>query len=841
MTDVSTGIITYLILLIPNLLFMDPYDAIFTCGSHEVKEWGLGAVVTLSFLLLIGSLMLAGTIVDILDQRTHKHRAQDTAFNLSQRNAKPAASSSYVPPPLNFDDGSAIMKYDDDDPMLLGAQQRTPTSPMRIGAGVAYSPNVAGMGSLNGPSAAPQNAYSQNAVPIPIPAARRLRMKSAQPSSPGGMPDSYSSSVGATGSLLRVDSMSYMNRPAGMLPAADESMLGRSPQGILLTSVRRPLSANNADDSAPAVASLRYPMPPALPEQRFLGQNSTPVQFPSEPSVTAESKGLDDVSSPYELLAGNTFKAFLKCFSIVANATHLFEVTGRRKIGTSSIDGLRVISMGWIMLGHTLMFMAWVGFVNADAVLPPSGAFSQWSFQVVPSSEFAVDTFLVMGGFLAALYMILFSRKQNPARLTVLQVAAFIAHRIGRLVPTLAAVLAFFMFIFPLLSSGPFWMFSSTTASNCNAYWWANLMFVNNLVPAVSNFTSECMGWTFYLALDMQLFLTVPLLIFTYLALPVAGVVLTALHILVCLISAGVLVTKYNMTSLISFGLPIDFAYNDNYYSKPWTRAPPYYVGVLVAFAWDQIRLARKRQTAASQMPVNMLGIETYAAMHMVDRRPRTPPCSMSAASQTMVCFLAMGVCSAIVYAPAGAYQQPTNEWDPSTNLAYTVLSRTAWATGVGMILLMCVSQSNNALNQFLGYFVWQPFAKLTYSVYLLHPMVIQWFQFSQTQYVRFATVNLVMMFAAVFALSFCIAVLLYLAVERPFANMERLWSDRASTLVAKARRSLLSRTEIDSADGHASGVGGSLVRSLVSSSRLTKGHAISVPREDGIPLLNPL
>ena len=45
------------------------------------------------------------------------------------------------------------------------------------------------------------------------------------------------------------------------------------------------------------------------------------------------------------------------------------------------LDGLRVLSMGWIILGHTLFYGVNLGFSNFAELLPPHGRITEWAFQ----------------------------------------------------------------------------------------------------------------------------------------------------------------------------------------------------------------------------------------------------------------------------------------------------------------------------------------------------------------------------------------------------------------------------------------------------------------------------
>jgi peptidoglycan/LPS O-acetylase OafA/YrhL len=208
----------------------------------------------------------------------------------------------------------------------------------------------------------------------------------------------------------------------------------------------------------------------------------------------------------YTIRTGNPALALLKCWSLTDTVPAMLTVGGPDARELSAVNGVRTLSLMGIILGHTVTYMIPVGFANDSAVLPPSGAFSQWHFQLVPAAEFAMDSFLVLSGFLAALALMRHMARSPDGRLTVGTFLFACVHRAVRLLPSLGLVIAAYLFLVPQLSSGPFWGQLDQFTGNCSQWWWTNVLFVNNLVPFANNFASMCMGWTFYIALDMQLF-----------------------------------------------------------------------------------------------------------------------------------------------------------------------------------------------------------------------------------------------------------------------------------------------------------------------------------------------
>jgi len=68
----------------------------------------------------------------------------------------------------------------------------------------------------------------------------------------------------------------------------------------------------------------------------------------------------------------------------------------------NALNGLRVMSMFWIILGHTGVFMVNTGIDNIEyAVEHVAG---RWGFQFIPAGEFAVDSFFYLSAFLTTYF-----------------------------------------------------------------------------------------------------------------------------------------------------------------------------------------------------------------------------------------------------------------------------------------------------------------------------------------------------------------------------------------------------------------------------------------------------
>jgi hypothetical protein len=62
------------------------------------------------------------------------------------------------------------------------------------------------------------------------------------------------------------------------------------------------------------------------------------------------------------------------------------------------------------------------------------------------------------------------------------------------------------------IGDGPLWAKSDENelVNKCPSQWWQNALYINNLFT----FSKQCIGWTWYLANDMQFYwITPPLLV----------------------------------------------------------------------------------------------------------------------------------------------------------------------------------------------------------------------------------------------------------------------------------------------------------------------------------------
>jgi peptidoglycan/LPS O-acetylase OafA/YrhL len=477
------------------------------------------------------------------------------------------------------------------------------------------------------------------------------------------------------------------------------------------------------------------------------------------------------------------FHRLVDCFALQKSAPAMFRMAGDRSGQLASLNGMRVLSMSLVILGHTLYFVP--AYTNPAFEGPVQGAFSDWRFQVIPSAEFAVDTFFLMSGFLATHLLLrevnkLFSKEPSTAQATALKAPLLslvgdgdaqpdsfepapkamvikatgfygmaIFHRYVRLTPVLAIIIGVYTALFPLFGNGPLWVALQDYQTGCQQYWWTNLLYINTYVPSkMDSAASGCLGWTWYLSLDMQLFLLTPLFALIFLRSRIAGYIVVGITLCASLIAAEEVVRQNSLSALLTPTEADAQHQGDSYnlfYDKVWTRAGPYLIGVLLAFLLVSFP------------------------------KSAVPPPSRPTWQTVFVLAATLAVIGVLFYTPVSAYQTNYNSWSEGQIIFYSAFSRTLWAIACAVLLYLCFTGRGGFLNSFLSLPLFEPLARLTYGSYLVHPIVMQYFYFTAQSLPTYGSNFMSVYYVSNAAYAYIIAGLVFLTLEYPIGALEKL------------------------------------------------------------------
>lgn len=105
---------------------------------------------------------------------------------------------------------------------------------------------------------------------------------------------------------------------------------------------------------------------------------------------------------------------------------------------------------------------------------------------------------------------------------------------------------------------------------------------------------------------------------------------------------------------------------------------------------------------------------------------------------------------------------------------AYEVVCRPLWALCVGWVVFACATGHGGVVNSVLSWPAWIPLSRLTFGTYLVHVMVMIYFNNNARGLLYFSLDFMVERLLAVFLISYAISLLWSLLIETPVRNLTK-------------------------------------------------------------------
>ena len=430
--------------------------------------------------------------------------------------------------------------------------------------------------------------------------------------------------------------------------------------------------------------------------------------------------------------------------------------TKQPSAAVTSINGLRVISMFWVILGHTHVWLLAEGADNLKYLF--STVVRRFSYQPILNGYFSVDTFFFLSGLLVA-YLTLRDMSRRKPGFKRFPILMYYIHRILRLTPAYAFVLFGYWFLSPHLGNGPIYNVATGVESagykNCVNFWWTNLLYINNLYPW--KLDSECMGWTWYLANDMQFYILAPLMIIPLFVHFAFGLAIVAIFLAVSFSTTASLVGVFNFQASQFAGVFYNYTEGDNTYSdllyiKPYHRIMCYLVGIILGYLiYRKVSLSLGR----------VANLVAYLSLWIV------------AVVTGLACVY--GLYAVVDKNPASVTPWLVTNYIPSKveNVFYITLSRFAWGVALALLVFCCHNGYGGWVNKFLSWGFWVPLSRLTFMAYLVHPIVLNSVHGSMRAPLHYNDITIAVHAIGNTVLAFGAAFVLAVFVEFPLGNLE--------------------------------------------------------------------
>ncbi|CAF1187897.1 unnamed protein product [Didymodactylos carnosus] len=447
------------------------------------------------------------------------------------------------------------------------------------------------------------------------------------------------------------------------------------------------------------------------------------------------------VTSKYFSLNLTSRTVFLADFSALKSLRRIFTIkeksSGDKNDSFLFINGIRVLSLFWIIIAHSLLY----GLSYTSNVTDILISKRNIAFQLVSSAQFSVDTFFVLSGFLTAILFVRHVKKEG--KLSFRLMFLYYIHRYIRLTPAFLLMVLVSINLTPYFGQGPVYPIEQGFESKgCRTrYWWTSILYVGNIVRP----DDMCLNIAWYLHNDMQFHWIAPLTLIPFtLGRKTLSFIIATLFVFVGIGSILSILLYYpNMSLNDPTGLTNNGGGGPTFYKTvyvtPWCRISAYAVGLLTGYI-----------------------------IIITGRQDRINRCS-----KIIGTILVIIICLACLFTT-----YPDSIHVPGLSrpviVAYVSLSRTFWSIVIGWLLFLCSTNQGGIVNEILSWPIWIPLARLNYSCYLVHTMILHIIIFNQTMPFYYQGHLVINNFIAHIFFSYVAAILVAIFFETPFFIVEK-------------------------------------------------------------------
>ncbi|GMI45793.1 hypothetical protein TrCOL_g10941 [Triparma columacea] len=360
------------------------------------------------------------------------------------------------------------------------------------------------------------------------------------------------------------------------------------------------------------------------------------------------------------------------------------------------LDNLRTVALATVLIGHFTAITLSIGTVQSPpTILPPLGSLSGAWGSVVQSGRYGVEVFFFLSGYLFR------TRTFSPPNNASLYVFSFFM-RLVRIVPLYALNLLLWVWIRP--SEGPFSDIFNIQANQCgNWNWVKNLIFIQNLVPKWGEESSgrarvpeeTCMYHGWYLACDVQMTLCFTLLTYLTSKAPKLRTFVSLAVYVLCILLTYIFSVRNGWSSFLFDGMNVR-EWEVGWYTAPWFRIGTYSLGGGLRGLQE---MGFMRTSHRFNWTLRFVGVAMMLTVIYYGRgRAKNTPCNPYQ--------------SAISTSPDSC----GSEWTSAQMALWNSLGWGSFSLGLALVVTAGGGEE--------GWF-WRFGARISFSVYLVHPLLI--------------------------------------------------------------------------------------------------------------------
>lgn len=305
--------------------------------------------------------------------------------------------------------------------------------------------------------------------------------------------------------------------------------------------------------------------------------------------------------------------------------------------------------------------------------------------------------------------------------------------RYCRITIPLAAAILFNVAIYMHLSDGPFWKLVGDKLTNfCVEGWWTNLIYLANYLRP----TQLCFGHSWYLMVDMQLYVLSPLVLY-----PIwrwkkrVGLMILLIFAVASssVIYIMVMYFKHNLRTTIT---PDTASLKEQLvYTKPTGRLGPWMMGILAGYL-----------------------------IHLSEGRTIRIPSKLVSLGWTLATVLFF----AVIFLQYPLRQDNHLNNPIIADALYDGFKPIVLGLVVGWVVIACHMSHGNIMKRFLCLSLWVPISKLSFCIYLTHVPLQAYILATLRGPIYFSLTNGLYHFYGMFTMAFFLALIWALMFEYP-------------------------------------------------------------------------
>eukprot|EP01060_Flectonema_neradi_P030203 TRINITY_DN432_c4_g1_i1.p1 TRINITY_DN432_c4_g1~~TRINITY_DN432_c4_g1_i1.p1 ORF type:complete len:668 (+),score=65.58 TRINITY_DN432_c4_g1_i1:38-2005(+) len=454
---------------------------------------------------------------------------------------------------------------------------------------------------------------------------------------------------------------------------------------------------------------------------------------------------------------------------------------------TSWLDFLRVVSMVWIIIGHTFLYIStYPTLSNPHHMVSVLHSFSSFP---VTSSYYAIETFLFLSGYFAAMTLMI-NIDRSPDKYSsfstglVTTLQTYLG-RILRLLPPLVLCILIAVHVVPQLLQGPkSWKYINLpTIDACYDRWWTAVLFISNFYP--EDLDQTCLEWSWYISVDLQLFVILPFVLLPYAlnkpnSITPSSSLIRKMMPMATYIMLGICLLSNFYWSVKNEVVPDHGPLSNNYV---WTnnRGSAYCYGVMCQLILHGLRMRtapwaplRRAEGDFDDAPFLPSINDDEPRVVMMGNMPVTPTMTTRFRVLCYVGSCVVFLQNVVLNWYSSSRRVVDNEEPRWAHRLYAFDYVFGWGLGLSLLTIPLTMGHGQMIKPFLSHPLWATLSRLTLGVYLFHPLILLILLSSDTPFLLTLPSYSSVCFSTIF-ISFLFSFFTFFTFEAPLGGLCKL------------------------------------------------------------------